>query len=151
MLFLTQGRNVRSRITVMCLLLSGCGATRPAVALGPPSGTTSSDLAIACASSCDTEWRRAEDWVTKHALLRVAVVDDTLIQTAPQPRQYPIYHFAVSRPAASQSASGIRLLLVCGNRLGCRPSAEIVRGAFQQYVVSGVDSLPSQSRFAGIR
>lgn len=134
----------------MCLLLAGCGAARPAVALGP-SGGTSSDLTIACASSCDTEWRRAEEWVTRHALLRVAVADDSLIQTAPQSRQYPIYHFAVSRPVANRGGGGIHLLLVCGNRLGCRPSAEIVRGAFQQYLLSGVDSLASQSRFAGIR
>ena len=131
-------------------LLMACASAGTGVATEPSSAATA-NASIDCGGDCAAHWKRAEEWLTRHALLAPMTSGDTLIRTAVQSRKYPIYHFLITRPAAGGNAGPISLSLRCGNRLGCRPSADVVQKAFRQFVETGVDSLPPQSRLAGIR
>lgn len=133
----------------LLVILIGCASAGPAVQ--PDSGSRPGGRVVfECAADCSTEWARAEAWVTRHARLKVLLSGDTLIHTATQDRPYPIYQFVLTRSATGQGGA-ISLALTCGNRLGCRPSADAVRNALRQFLLTGVDSLPAQSRLSGIR
>ena len=140
---------MRRGIIGLLVIVLGCASAGATENL--ESGISLDDReAVECAGACPTEWKRAAAWISRHARLPVVMSGDTLIHTAPQPRKYPIYHFVSTRSASGQGGA-ITLSLTCGNRLGCRPSADVVHNAFRQFLLTGVDSLPAQSRFSGIR
>lgn len=144
-----SGVRLRRGSIGMLVLVIGCASAR--VTAEAESGTPRDDReVVGCSGACATEWQRAEAWVTQRARLPVVISGDSIIRTAPQTRKYPIYHFVATR-SASRQGSAITLSLRCGNRMGCRPTADVVRSAFRQFVLTGIDSMPAQSRFAGIR
>ena len=139
---------VRALLVVLGVAACASGSARSEDAPSPRSEPTAT---VECQAVCALEWERVEEWISRHTRLAVQTANDTRIETVPLKRKYPIYTFSATRMLDSAGGGTIRVIIGCGNRLGCRPETARVQGALLQFVRTGVDSLPPQSRFAGIR
>jgi len=122
-------------------LLAGCATVGPDLSkdLQPAKGIGDS---VECSGDCETEWQRAQVWLTRHSRWKLQTATDTTITTYNPSRHDPSYGFTVVKEPLPQGNSRITLdITPCGNIYGCSPEKEEIRKGFLYYVKTGKDLL----------
>lgn len=108
------------------------------------------DVPVECQSACKPEWERAQLWLAAHSRWKLQLVTDVMLQTYSPVDSEVSYGFVATKTPKPDGYT-INLGLVCGNPLGCDPSAAAVRGAFYRYVRTGEDVLAGVPVLGSIR
>jgi hypothetical protein len=128
------------KLLAVLALAGGC-ATNPALGNALTSVRGDSPV-VECDSGCVAPWQRAQIWVGGHAVMKVQIANDVLIQTYNTTGSDASYTITVTKePLPASGKYRVAISLVCGNLFGCQPDAGNVAQAFAHYVRTGEDVL----------
>lgn len=99
------------------------------------------DVVECSAVPCRTEWQRAAAWVARHAKTGLDTSEAGVIRSGPRPDVSSDYGFKVTRYFTGRDQFRIELELLCANPLGCQPRPELLKDAFNRFLLTGDDVL----------